>query len=430
MKRIVSQYRLLVLALALFGAVFLFLPVFAEAAVLRLSPGSGSFVLGSTFDVSVILNTQGVPVNTIAVELKFPADKLQIANPSLGHSIIEIWATQPIFSNQEGRIYFIGGIPSPGVTTSEGVVQSLTFRVVAPGTAKIEFGNGTQVLANDGLGTNVLKQTSPAAFRLILPPAQGPKVFSPSHPEEGKWYNDPNPTLIWDKSPNSQGASFTIDHDPNGVPDTVIDTTESQASFKNLESGTWYFHVRERAGNTWGGVSHYFINIDTIPPASFSVNTSPGTRTTNRNPILRFFTTDSLSGQDHFEVKVVPVNLDSPQSAFFFESASPYQMSTLNPGRYEVIIRAVDKAGNVRDESVSLHIVSSFFQFISADGIDLVFFTVPWSGFLLGLSLLVLIVFLLLLRLSIRHGHHFKDIIKHDLKRTSNIVIRKPYVRR
>src|SRR3989344_7182328 len=90
----------------------------AEAANLRLSPAAGSFVVGSTFDISVIMNTDAVPVNTIEVELNFPPDKLQIVNTSLGRSIVQIWTSPPTFSNQEGRIYFIGGIPSPGINIS------------------------------------------------------------------------------------------------------------------------------------------------------------------------------------------------------------------------------------------------------------------------------------------------------------------------
>jgi hypothetical protein len=49
----------------------------AEAAILSLSPPTGTFVIGGTFDVSVFLNTQGESVNAISVFLRFPADKLQ-----------------------------------------------------------------------------------------------------------------------------------------------------------------------------------------------------------------------------------------------------------------------------------------------------------------------------------------------------------------
>jgi hypothetical protein len=385
------------------------------AATLRLTPAQGSFILGSTFDVSVVMNTAGVSANTIEVELSFPADKLQIANPSLGKSIVQIWASPPTFSNQDGRIYFVGGIPSPGITTSEGIVQSFTFRVIAPGEAKISFGENTSVLANDGLGTDILQQTSPALFKLILPPAQGPDVFSPTHPEEGRWYSDPNPILQWDASPQSQGASYIIDRNPTSIPDTTVDTFDAKANFSNLESGIWYFHIRERAGGSWGGASHYFLNIDTLPPAAFTV-ASPA-RTATKSPIIRFFTTDTLSGFDHFEIKVVPLRSGPNDSTFFFEATSPYQLSGLSTGRYEVIVRAFDKAGNSIDESVTMNVVSSVFQFVTPEGIDLVFAFVPWNFAVPFLGSLTLVALVFLLIIWQRHRRHLRHAFREDFRR-------------
>lgn len=386
-----------------------------EAAVLRLSPGAGSFVLGSTFDVSIILNTQDISINTAEVELRFPPDKLQLVNPSLGKSIVEIWASPPTYSNQEGRIYLVGGIPAPGITTSEGIVQSFTFRVIAPGEAKLSFGDATSVLANDGLGTDVLKQVGPALFRLILPPAQGPNVFSSTHPEQGKWYKDPNPILYWDSSGQSQGFSFTVDHDPNGIPDTVIDTVEAQVSLDTLDSGSWYFHVREKAGGSWGGTSHFILNIDTLPPASFGIKVSPSLRTSSKSPILRFFTTDALSGFDHFEIKIVPLKDGPSDSTFFFEAISPHQIQGIDSGRYEVVVRGYDKAGNTRDESVTLNITGSPFGFISEEGIDFVLFFAPWNRLLPLLFMLLVIVGGGAVLVYHRHSRHLRHIIKQDL---------------
>ena len=400
-----------------FAGAFFLLVARADAATMRLSPATGSFILGSTFDVSVILNTGGVAVNTIEVELNFPADKLQIANPSLGKSIVQIWASPPTFSNQEGKIYFVGGIPSPGITTSEGVVQSFTFRVTSPGEAKISFGKNISVLANDGFATDLLKQTSPALFKLILPPAQGPDVFSPTHPEQGRWYNDPNPIFKWSASGQSQGFSYTLDHNANSVPDTEVDTFDAEAGFSNLESGIWYFHVRERAGNSWGGVSDYFVNIDTDTPAAFGVDVSPSTHTTSKSPIVRFFTTDGLSGFDHFELKLVPLRSGPGESTFFFEAASPYQLSGISTGRYELIVRAFDKAGNFRDESETLNILSSFFQFISPEGIDLIIVFVPWGIVVPLLAVLALAVLVFVLRMWRRHQHHIRHAFREDFKK-------------
>lgn len=387
----------------------------AHAATLRLSPGTGSFVLGSTFDVSVILNTQGASVNTVEAELAFPPKILQLVNPSLGKSIVQIWASPPTYSNEEGRIYLIGGIPAPGITTSEGIVQSFTFRVVSPGEAKISFGGQTSVLANDGLGTDVLKQVAPAIFRLVLPSAQGPAIFSPTHPEQGTWYKDPNPILHWEASPNTDGFSFSVDHDPKGTPDTTIDTREAQTSLSDLESGSWYFHLREKAGGSWGGTSHFIVNIDTLPPAAFGVNVSPGLRTSDKSPILRFFTTDTLSGFDHFEIKIVSLKKGPTDTTFFFEATSPHQILGISGGRYEAIVRAYDIAGNSRDESVTLHIVSSPLSIISEEGLDLFIVVVPW-GILIPILLLLFIVFGILSWMAVhRHHHHLRHIMRYDL---------------
>jgi len=414
---LVSVKRIFLIAGFAGVAVFAFSAAEAAAATLRLSPAAGSFILGSTFDVSVIINTGNQAVNTIEVALNFPPNKLQIANPSLGKSIVQIWASQPKYSNEKGEIYFIGGIPSPGINTSEGIVQSFTFRVVAPGEAKISFGKNNSVLANDGLGTDILKQTSPALFRLILPSAQGPEIFSPTHPEAGKWYKDSNPILKWTSVTQSQGASYAIDHDPQGVPDTEIDTLDDEATFSGLESGVWYFHAREKGGGTWGGVSHYPLYIDTLPPASFGIDVSPSLRTSSKSPIVRFFTTDSLSGFDHFELKLVPLKSGPGDSTFFFEASSPQQLSGLKPGRYELIVRAYDKAGNFRDESETLSILSSIFQFITPEGVDFVFFFVPWAIFLPIVSLVVLVILILLASMWRRHRHHLKHAFREDFRK-------------
>jgi hypothetical protein len=53
-----------------------------HAAKFLLSPSSGTFTVGSTFDVSVFLDTEGKPVNTVSAILLFPPDKLQLVPPT------------------------------------------------------------------------------------------------------------------------------------------------------------------------------------------------------------------------------------------------------------------------------------------------------------------------------------------------------------
>ncbi|HZX50171.1 MAG TPA: hypothetical protein VFE94_03440, partial [Candidatus Paceibacterota bacterium] len=61
----------------LFGFSFFYLPE-ANAATLSLQPSTGTFQVGSTFEVSVYIDTQKETINAIEAYLHFPADKLQL----------------------------------------------------------------------------------------------------------------------------------------------------------------------------------------------------------------------------------------------------------------------------------------------------------------------------------------------------------------
>lgn len=413
---------------ALIGVILLF-PLTGNAvgeAALFLNPASGSFFLGSTFDVSIVLDTKSRQVNMVEVELQFPSDKLQLASPSVGQSIIQLWPAPPVFSNREGKIYFAGGIPSPGVVTSQGIVLTLTFRVIGPGEGQIRFDEKTRVLANDGKGTDILGQHSPAFFRFLVPPPQGPVISSPTHPDQERWYRDPNPVFVWQENYSESSYSYSIDHDPSGFPDTTAESSAPTAAFQNLENGIWYFHLREQAQGVWGGVSHYVIKIDNEPSAAFRINISPARRTTNRNPIFRFFTTDALSGFSHYEMKMVPLSGSGVSDALFFEITSPYQAVNMETGRYQVIIRALDYAGNTRDEMVTLNIVGSLTQFINPEGIDLIFIFIPWWMAALMASLIFTLFIILLIALWIKHKHHLHHAFREDVRRVFRIFRKNP----
>ena len=120
-------FFIIALSIALAGEVS------AEGASLILSPSSGTFYARNTFDVSVFVNTGGSNINAVKVDLEFDPKKLQVVNPTAGKSFISFWIAQPKYSNTKGSISFQGGIPSPGINTSAGLVSTVTFRAISPG---------------------------------------------------------------------------------------------------------------------------------------------------------------------------------------------------------------------------------------------------------------------------------------------------------
>lgn len=369
-----------------------------DGASLSLSPSSGTFIVNNTFDVSIILNTNGRSINAVDAIIKFPPDKLQVVSPSLGRSIIGIWATPPTFNNQNGTLRFQGGIPSPGINTSSGVISTITFRVKSIGTATVNFSDESKVFLNDGLGTNILTTKSGGIYNLILPPPAGPMVVSPTHPDQTKWANNTTVIFEWSGEEGATGYSYMLNDEPVVTPDDISEGPNTGVAYKNLQDGMHYFHIKAIKGNFWGGVTHYAVKIDATPPAEFKIEVSPAARTTSKLPIIDFFTTDNLSGIDHYELKVVPLNPENigtefSTENFFIETQGRYiPPKELELGDYDVIVRAYDVAGNVREVVQQLNIVNPFFS-TSEEGLGIAGkFVIPWIYVFITIITLILLL--------------------------------------
>ena len=361
----------------------------AEGASLYLSPQTGTFFIGSTFDISVFVNTGGNNVNAVKVDLKFDQRKLQIASPTAGRSFIAVWISQPTFSNIEGNASFRGGVPSPGINTSSGLVSTITFRAIQPGEAIVSILDSSQVLLDDGKGTNILSSVGRGVYKIVIPPPEGPKVFSPTHPDQNKWYNNNSPTLSWEKEEGVTDFSYSIDNSFYGVPDNISEGDYTSVSYTDLEDEIWYFHIKAKKGDGWGGITHYILLIDIAPPAAFTLSFEPTLRSpviTSKEPIVFFITTDSLSGLDHYELKLIDLT-KTPQekeTGFFIEISSPHQLPSLATGEYEVIVRAFDRAMNWQDSSKKIEVIPiEKIFYITKGGINLWTFFLPWRKLIL-----------------------------------------------
>lgn len=352
----ITVVLLTAVAASVFGAPFFVSPALAQAgAVLKLAPAAGTFFVGSTFDVSIVVDTGPQAINAVAAEIRFPPDILQIANPVAGSSIVSLWSVPPTYSNEEGIVRLQGGIPSPGVKTTQGVVTTLSFRAMRPGSASLVFTGNSQVLANDGRGTNILSLTVGATYRIELPPPQGPAVSSPTHPDQNAWYRSNTPTLQWILEEGVTAFAWAIDQEPGGTVDTAKPKgVATSTSFEDLDDGLWYFHIRAKKGDSWGGFTTFLIRIDSTPPADFVIEFAPRDVTNERRPFVNFATTDALSGINRYEIRVVSTRGNAPGqletgTSFFVSAQPPYRVSELSAGGYDVVVRAYDNAGNAKE---------------------------------------------------------------------------------
>ena len=144
-----------------------------QAAVLYLEPSKGEFHQNDTFIAEVRLNTEGEYINTVKVDLKFPQDILEVKDLSEGNSILTLWVKELAFSNQNGTVSFIGGVPG-GYQGWDGLLGRIIFKII-PFSAgqkskigEIKFLESSQVLLNDGFATPA-QLTTKGAILTILP---------------------------------------------------------------------------------------------------------------------------------------------------------------------------------------------------------------------------------------------------------------------
>jgi len=395
MKQVVAV-ALLILAILL-GAV----PAQATDASIYFSPSGGQYTVGSTVDVSIVVNTGSHTINAVNTEISFPSDKLQVVSPSVGPSFVSIWTAPPSYSNTQGSLSFSGGLPNPGLKSSSAVLATVRFRVKSLGTAPLSFSNTTKVLANDGDGTNVLSSKVPANLNLVAAAPNGPVVSSTTHPDQNTWYNDRTAVFSWDKIVGATGYSYKVDGSSKTSPDRKVDTTKNEAIVEVDQDGIWYFHVRANNGS-WGGTTHFLFKVDSQTPAQFTPKLNRSSVSDQESAIVSFFTTDAASGIDHYEVKSVNTTNNNEAVTLYHEEQSPFELPILPKGEYTVFVRAYDVAGNYTEGSVNLSVKQDLFPVITA--LRRVF-TDPAHNLatIINLSLLLLLIIAVIILTLRRH---------------------------
>jgi membrane protein YdbS with pleckstrin-like domain len=387
------------------------LPSVGYAAVLSMDPSSASFVVGSTFEVPIWVNSEDQPINAISIDIKFPPDKLQLISPSTGRSIITLWTAPPSFNNQTGNISFQGVIPN-GITTSRGLITTLSFRVKAPGKAYVQFADTAKVLKHDGLGTDVLNGMNGGVYSLLLPPPAGPLVASPTHADPSITYASNNVILSWvPEDTTVTEYSYVFTNTPLDTPDNISEGSKTSVMYRDISDGRHYFHIKSFRNGVWGGTTHFSLSIDMTPPAEFSPTILPKPPLMrDRESVLQFQTTDAYSGLDYYEVKVVPLQgkTDASVSAdqqLFVEATSPYVLAPFSDtGRYDIIVHAFDKTGNMRHSTTQITVASPLVR-ITSKYIEFTgYFTLSWW---IVIVLLLLVIFALaFIAFLVRSRHH------------------------
>lgn len=332
-------------------------PMAVDAAGLFFNPSSGSYTVNSAFSVNVDVSSADRAMNAASGVISFPQDKLEVASLSKSGSIFTLWVKEPSFSNSFGTVEFEGIVLNPGFTGTVGKVITINFKTKADGTAPVHFSSGS-VLGNDGLGTDILKGMGEATYNITpAPPAPAsapmaptaavpaaPLISSSTHPAEDGWYASTDAKFSWPVPAGATKARVLVGKIPNASPTVEYAPAIGRKDVANLTDGIWFFSVQLGNGFGWGKISHFRIQVDTRPPEPFEIKFIDGKKTENPAPTVIFDATDTLSGIDHYKIKI--------GEGDFFSIApeivknKPYALPPQDPGKRGITVQAFDKAGN------------------------------------------------------------------------------------
>lgn len=370
-----SVYVVLALVMAFFNLLPAVPAARAAGANLFLSPATGTYGVGDSFTVAVMVKSGGgAGINASEATLTFDKTYLNVVSLSQTGSIFELWTAKPSFSNNTGKISYGGGLPD-AYKGSAGKLFSVTFRALKAGSVQVPFSNAI-VTASDGLGTNVFAGASAGSYTItekqqkkepveikkpeptaettksvILPPA--PEITSSTHPNQDQWYGASKAIFDWKILSSITGVSTALNEsensDPGPVPEGVIQTK----TYENLTDGKHYFHLKLQNKGGWGPVAHRQVLVDTEAPARPKLDIDNGGDPTNPSVYLKIATEDKTSGLAKFKINLNNSDREIEPRNFI---AEPYAVEKLSPGRYSATVAVYDRAGNLASSSITFTI--------------------------------------------------------------------------
>lgn len=136
----------------------------ANSASLYLSKSQATVSVGENITIDVKVKSLDQSINAVSGTVMFPGEMIQTVSISRDKSILNIWTHDP--NIQRNKISFEGVILNPGYQGAGGSIFHITFQAKKTGTVNITFNEGS-ILANDGLGTNIIAGLDSTSFNII-----------------------------------------------------------------------------------------------------------------------------------------------------------------------------------------------------------------------------------------------------------------------
>ena len=321
-------------------------PYLIYNSTIAIDPDSATINLDFEHIVSVDIITGGESINAVDAVVKYDPLLARVEEIRTTNSFCDpgLFVEREI-DNKKGEVRVVCGLPTPGFNELKGTAFELALQPLKPGRLSLWFGEETAGLANDGLGTNVLRNSAGASYLISeggrggMADASRVLVFSPSHPNSTRWYNNRAPFFTWIGA-DSYKYNYVFDQSPDTEPTGEILRTETTAFFEAKEDGTYYFHLLSKGEDEKSEVSRYPVKIDSTPPEAPLIKASAESVAVGEVLRFEFSSKDESSGlQATFYVKL-------RDDGVFFPTGPQLFIAFPEKGEQSITVRVFDRANN------------------------------------------------------------------------------------
>lgn len=351
-------------------------PSLTFAATLGVSPATNTYTVGDRATITVYVSSD-TSVNAVSGVLKIPTDIFSVVSVSKSSSFLSFWVTDPVYHDSDGSIHFEGVSPGAGYSGSHGTVITVTLRAKQPGTGVFSFDGTSQVLANDGNGTDILAASPGASLSVVSAASQStptdtaassadtqtsdasqgsssdatvgaPVITSSTHPTADSWYSLSTGLFSWNLPSNVTAVRTILSVHNNATPSIVFAPPINERTLDNIPDGTTYLAVQFKTANGWGAIARRAIHVDTVSP---TVSLREIARQDPTDPHVQI----GISGNDAGSgIGSYVITIDGGAAITIPGTSTIYTTTALAPGTHTVEVKAVDLAGNTGSATLSV----------------------------------------------------------------------------
>ncbi|MBP9827531.1 hypothetical protein KBC55_00025 [Patescibacteria group bacterium] len=342
----------------------------ASAATLGVYAADTSLAVGETAQVSILVSSSEQVMNAVSGSVTVDPSILEIIGITKASEAITFWVQEPSYNSTAGTARFEGISLNPGWQGSSATLVTLTVRAKSTGVGRVAFSSGS-VLANDGLGTNILtsmgsanitvaggesvpedepqeeEPETPSPVPAAVPGA--PRIASVTHPDASLWSNNNDPVFNWSLPADITGVNVLAEQNAGTDIGFVSDGVVTSWSYTDIEDGEWYFKVRLQNQSGWGSLASYLFKVDTTAPENVSAQYV-------KDPVsnldaLRLSASDSGSGVVSYTISIdggesIAIDTDDLVQGLWFIPA-------LSAGEHAAVMTVKDGAGNATETTVT-----------------------------------------------------------------------------